>query len=212
MHLKYECTVLSTVLRSQYSIRMTSNNEEIKPGPQSSHRPFPATPPRNPQASASSRTSRDPAPSFPDRLPAPFFTKLGAQRGTEESGRKTETRGTTGNVVQALQAAIFFRRGVGQGASKDYKSQPPFRFVFVQKKKTTLPLLTLLSLSHTHTRAHTYTHIPTADTHASERRKGSCVSPSRPATSPLSVSQQRGKAEAGPVTSDPVVMRSRRIP
>lgn len=148
---------------------------------ESSHRPFPAPPPRNPQASASSRTSRDPAPSFSDRLPAPFFTVLGAQRGTEESGRKTGARGTPGNVVQALEAAIFFRRGVGQEASEDYKSQPPFRFVFVQKKKKKNPHSPSSLFSLTHTRAHTYTHIPTADTHASERRKESRVSPSGPA-------------------------------
>lgn len=134
---------------------------------ESSHRPLPATPPRNPQASAISRTSRDPAPSFPDRLPAPFFTELGAQQGTEESGRKTGTRGTPGNVVQALQAAIFFRRGVGQGANKDYKSQPPFRFVFVQKKKKTPHSpSSLLSLSLTHTHAGTHIHTHTHGRHA----------------------------------------------
>lgn len=140
---------------------------------ESSHRPFPAPPPRNPQASASSRTSRDPAPSFSDRLPAPFFTVLGAQRGTEESGRKTGARGTPGNVVQALEAAIFFRRGVGQEASEDHGRHARIR---ASKGKPRLAIR------------------------------------ARPPLVRSWVSQQRGNAEAGAVTSDPVVMRSRRIP
>lgn len=177
---------------------------------ESSHRPFPATPPRNHQGTASSRTSRDPAPSLPDRLPAPFFTELGTQRGTEESGRKTRSRSTPGSVVQPLQAAIFFRSGGGREASKDYKSQLPLRFVFVQKKKNPHSPSSLFPLTHADT--HIHTHTPTADTHGSKRRRESCVLSSRLTTSPVSVSQQRGKAEARPVTSDPVVMRSRRIP
>lgn len=152
---------------------------------ESSHRPFPAPPPRNPQASASSRTSRDPAPSFSDRLPAPFFTVLGAQRGTEESGRKTGARGTPGNVVQALEAAIFFRRGVGQEASEDYKSQPPFRFVFVQKKKKPHTPPPHSSLSHTRGHTHTHTYPRQTRTHPSVERKAASRHPGPPATSSL---------------------------
>lgn len=140
---------------------------------ESSHRPFPATPPRNHQGTASSRTSRDPAPSLPDRLPAPFFTELGTQRGTEESGRKTRSRSTPGSVVQPLQAAIFFRSGGGREASKDYKSQLPLRFVFVQKKKTHTPP-PHSSLSHT--RTHTYTHTHPRLTHTDPSVEGKAAS------------------------------------
>lgn len=59
---------------------------------------------------------------------------------------------------------------------------------------------------------HTHSHTPTADTHTPGRRKESRVSPSRSAASPVLDPQQSGKTEAGVVTSDPVVMQSRRIP
>lgn len=111
---------------------------------------------------------------------------LGAQRGTEESGRKTGARGTPGNVVQALEAAIFFRRGVGQEASEDYKSQPPFRFVFVQKKKKkthTPPPHS--SLSHTRGHTHTHTYPRQTRTHPSVERKAASRHPGPPATSSL---------------------------
>lgn len=172
---------------------------------ESSHRPFPASPPRMPQApSQFPHIARLRPVSSPNYCPSVFFTEL-CVRGRKVGEGGKEPRGTPGSVVQAFHAAIFFRSGGGQRSSRDYDSQPPFRFVFVQKKKKpTLPLLTLHTHSHTHT--------PTADTHTPGRRRESRVSPSCPTASPVSAPQQSGKAEAGAVTSDPVVMRSRRIP
>lgn len=145
------------------------------------HRPFPASPPRMPQApSQFPHLARlRPAP-FPNDCPAPFLTELCAGQRKGGEGGKDGPRGTLGSVVQEFHSAIFFRSGGGQRGSRDYDSQPPFRFVFVQKKKNpTLPLLTL----------HTHSHTPTADTHTPGCRRESRVSPSRPAASPVLASQ-----------------------
>ena len=91
----------------------------------------------------------------------PFPTELCAGRRKGGEGGKDGTRGTSGSVVQEFHAAIFFRSGGGQRGSRDYDSQPPFRFVFVQKKKKphTPPPHSSHTLTHTHGR-HAYTRAP----------------------------------------------------
>lgn len=130
---------------------------------ESSHRPFPASPPRMPQApSQFPHIARLRPVSSPNYCPSVFFTEL-CMRGRKVGEGGKEPRGTPGSVVQAFHAAIFFRSGGGQRSSRDYDSQPPFRFVFVQKKKKTHtpPPHSSHTLTHTHTHGgHAHTRAP----------------------------------------------------
>ena len=152
---------------------MTKHAWRLHTGSQS---PAPASPPTMPRApNQFPHLARLAQPLPRTTARPPFSTELCAGRRKGGEGGKDGTRGTSGSVVQEFHAAIFFRSGGGQRGSRDYDSQPPFRFVFVQKKKNppTLPLLTL----------HTHSHTPTADTHTPGRRGESRFSPSRPAAS-----------------------------
>lgn len=149
---------------------------------ESSHRPFPASPPRMPQApSQFPHIARLRPVSSPNYCPSVFFTEL-CVRGRKVGEGGKEPRGTPGSVVQAFHAAIFFRSGGGQRSSRDYDSQPPFRFVFVQKKKKTHtpPPHSSHTLTHTHTHGgHAHTRAPKGKPRlAFLSHRQSCLGPS----------------------------------
>ena len=171
-------------------------------------------PPPLPSITSHNASGPHPVPAPRETPPSPFPERLSfplphrALRGAEErrGGRKRRAAGIAGKCGPKVASSHILPERERPDRQPGLRLPATFSVCFCSKKKKkknpTVPLLTL----------HTHSHTPTADTHIPWRRRESRVSPSCPAASLVLAPQQSGKAEARAVTSDPMVMRCRRIP